>query len=731
MTFGPDGQLWVGDVGWEMYEMVFNVKRGGNYGWSIMEGPQPVLPNQPRAPSRILPAATAYSHAEGASVTGGYVYRGSKFDELSGKYVFGDFETRRIWSAAITPVDGESDALTELTDLIEPSVRIVAFAEDSENELLLLDFDRGTIHGLEANPLSDQPSDFPTTLSDTGLFQDTASQTVAAGVVPFEVTAPMWNDGAQAERWVAVPGTGSIEVLPGPRQLRESSLRERMHFPTDSVLARTITLNDDNDKPVRLETQLLHFNGKIWNGYTYVWNPEQTDAKLAATEGTAITLADYGQFADRSTWKVHSRSECNRCHNLWVGGTLAFTVPQLNRFTDHDGAGSATSARSDTGQLNRMQAMGLLTGRVPAAPASGDRSALTDPYDATANLSHRARSYLAVNCAHCHQNGAGGTSTIDLRPDITLDEMKSLNASPAQGLFQMANASVISPGDPLRSVLYYRTACSGRGRMPHIGSEEVDVAAVAMLGEWIRSLGEQPTEQLASAVDVPRSTRDALRLVAMFDHDQLDAETQTRILKHVREAAPEISNLFTRFQPLEYRRSLSQPLNAAKILATQGDPQHGARLFADNRLQCANCHRIGDVGGRIGPALNDVGKRLKADEILEAVLEPSKKIDPKFAAWTIITESGRVHSGLLIDRTESEIILRTAANEDVRISRQQIEEQFQQVTSLMPDRLLSGLSEQDVADLIAFLSQQQTPRLLTIPNNSHHLPSRNTVSCFE
>ena len=81
MNFGPDGQLWVGDVGWELYEMVYNVKPGGNYGWSIVEGPHTVIPDGKRGPTPIVAPAVAYSHAEGASVTGGFVYQGS---QLSG-----------------------------------------------------------------------------------------------------------------------------------------------------------------------------------------------------------------------------------------------------------------------------------------------------------------------------------------------------------------------------------------------------------------------------------------------------------------------------------------------------------------------------------------------------------------------------------------------------------------------------------------------------------------------
>ncbi len=76
------GDLWVGDVGWELWEMVYRVKKGGNYGWSIMEGPQPVKPEGKRGPTPISPPNLAFPHTEAASITGGYVYRGKRLKDL-------------------------------------------------------------------------------------------------------------------------------------------------------------------------------------------------------------------------------------------------------------------------------------------------------------------------------------------------------------------------------------------------------------------------------------------------------------------------------------------------------------------------------------------------------------------------------------------------------------------------------------------------------------------------
>ena len=724
INFGPDGQLWVGDVGWELYEMVYNVKPGGNYGWSIVEGPHTVIPDGKRGPTPIVAPAVAYSHAEGASVTGGFVYQGSQFPELTGHYIFGDYETRRIWSASITKnEDGSADSLSDLTDLVDPSVRIVAFGEDTSGELLLLHFDEGTIYGLERNESVGEPSAFPRLLSETGLFTDVVNQLPSPGVIPIEINAPMWDDGATADRWLGIPGDDPIQSLRGPKRMQESSLRESMHFPVDSVLARTVkTDNAPGTSTVAVETQILHFNGKSWAGYSYLWNADQTDAELAPAAGTDLRLSDYGKSFGERTRNVHSRSECIRCHNAWAGGVLGFTLSQLNRpvrFVRNDAkrarmshhatrfAASAPDTTSDN-QIDWLRDIGILAGDIPEDLRNSSEprvAALAHIRDTEAELDHRARSYLSVNCAHCHQKGAGGTATIDLRHEASLEEMKTVGATPVQGTFQIPGGAIIAPGRPSKPILFYRTACSGRGRMPHIGSQQVDVEGVNMLRDWIASLDSE-----AQSVPIEpslHSTPQALEVVARLDRGEIADNDRKTLLAEARDAGPEIRNLFTRFQPQEYREQFNRRLDVAHLLSMTGDATNGAALFADKRNQCITCHRVGKSGGQIGPALDDVGKRLNPGEVIGSMLDPSQRIDPKFSAWTALTINGKVHSGLLVNRTETDVTLRTVRNEDVVIAKSDLEELIQQTVSLMPDRLLNDFTDQQIADLLAFLSARK------------------------
>ena len=77
--------------------MIDRVERGGNYGWSLMEGRQPVRAEGPRGPTPILPPTIDHPHSEAASITGGYVYRGNRLKELMGVYVYGDYQSGKVW----------------------------------------------------------------------------------------------------------------------------------------------------------------------------------------------------------------------------------------------------------------------------------------------------------------------------------------------------------------------------------------------------------------------------------------------------------------------------------------------------------------------------------------------------------------------------------------------------------------------------------------------------------
>ncbi len=129
------GFLWVGDVGQGDFEEVDIVEKGGNYGWNVMEGPECFSPRFNCRDAGLEEPIVYYSHSEGCSITGGYVYRGSA-STLDGAYIYGDYCSGKIW---LLRYDGLK--IIEHVLLADSDLQISSFGEDEEGELYILSFD--------------------------------------------------------------------------------------------------------------------------------------------------------------------------------------------------------------------------------------------------------------------------------------------------------------------------------------------------------------------------------------------------------------------------------------------------------------------------------------------------------------------------------------------------------------------------------------------------------------
>jgi putative heme-binding domain-containing protein len=733
------GDLWVGDVGWEKWEMIYRIKKGGNYGWSVMEGPQMVRPNAKVGPTPILPPNLALPHTESASVTGGFVYRGKKYPDLVGTYLCGDWETRKVWGAKF-----DGDKLVSNRVLAQTGQRVVAFGENEGGELYYLDHDpKSGVWHLVPNQEEDHSKDFPRKLSETGLFSDTAKHKPAGGVIPFSINAMQWIDHAEAERFIALPGTSTLIFYQEPQQVPKSMFQSRYFFPKDAVLVKTITLRmtqEDPDSERRVETQVLHFDGTNWNGYTYQWDDQQTDAVLVPATGASkiFKVKDVGAPAGsrEQTWHFFGRGQCLQCHNPWAGYNLAFTPSQLDREQKY-------GAIKDS-QLRTLEHIGIL------AHGGKDKTAiklakpywkpLVNPFPVLAGMSSvedRARSYLQVNCAHCHQFGAGGTAQIDLRYDIPLKDMRVAYKHPIQGEFGIPEASIVAPQSPDKSVLFYRMATLGKGRMPHIGSYNVDEPGLHLIESWIDSLedksgkakihlvftrqetigaikklGEikdllQQQEQIKSWLKDPTN---ALMVVRAFEdrfvQHKLPPDLRQKFIHHAMKDSPAtVRDLFERFIPdAEKIKRLGDVIDPQDILKLTGAAANGKKLFFGAGSQCLKCHRVGSEGQTVGPELTKIGTKLKRAKLLDKLLFPSKNIDPKYLVHTVAMLDGRIYVGQIVEKTAKELVLREVANlKEYRLPLAGVQETFAQKTSLMPEGMLRDLAAQEAADLLAYL----------------------------
>ena len=465
------GQLWVGNNGQDLWEQVYLIRKGANYGWSVSEGSHPFRHQREAGPDPISPPVAEHSHGEARSLTGGRVYRGQRLPGLVGAYIYGDWSTGRVWGLKH---DGNEASWHRL--LVDTPFNITGFGTDHSGELYVIDEVSG-FYRFEPTTEADRPArEFPTRLSQSGVFASVAPLRAHPAALPYQVVAPQWADGAKIERVAALPGPERIEQKP------QKNAGGAWTFPNGSVLAQTLSLDvvDEAGKPVprRIETRLLTRQQGEWVGYSYRWNDEQTDAELVGDSGDG---AEY-EVADPKVpgghrgqlWRFPSRSECLTCHSRASGFVLGFTPLQLDREVK----------ASD--QLATFEQIGLFEGSLPRRP--DDRRRLVDPSDPKAPLEARVRSYLDVNCSVCHVREGGGNARIELNLDTPTRRMSLIDEPPVHSNLGIADARLVAPGSADRSILYQRISRRGADQMPPLVSTEVDLRAVEMIGEWIRGL---------------------------------------------------------------------------------------------------------------------------------------------------------------------------------------------------------------------------------------------------
>ncbi|HUQ69396.1 MAG TPA: PQQ-dependent sugar dehydrogenase, partial [Planctomycetaceae bacterium] len=292
-SFDRQQRLWAGEVGQDLWEMVYLVQKGGNYGWSVNEGRHPFRPERPRGPGAFVPPVAEHPHSDFRSITGGYVSQTDRLPELKGAYIYGDYDTGKLWSLKHT-----GGKVTEHRQLADTQIRIVEFAQDAAGEVYLVDFAGGGLHRIVKAPPQQETKPFPRKLSETGLFASTKDHIPAKGLIPYSVNAPLWSDGAEKDRFLALPGDAKIEfdavVYPHGPDYADVGWR----FPDGTVLVKTFSMEMEAGRAEstrRLETRLLQhrkmpgnddeYGAQYWYGYTYVWNDEQTEGTLVEAGG--------------------------------------------------------------------------------------------------------------------------------------------------------------------------------------------------------------------------------------------------------------------------------------------------------------------------------------------------------------------------------------------------------------------------------------------------------------
>jgi uncharacterized repeat protein (TIGR03806 family) len=465
------GDLWTGDVGQGVWEEVDLIQKGKNYGWRIMEGFH--CYNSPSCDtSGLTLPITEYNHNIGRSITGGYVYRGPRLERLYGVYLYGDYVTRKIWG--LKYANGQ---VLENKIIAESPANISSFGEDENGEVYVVGYD-GRFFVFEEKDDFPPVSDVPQTISESGLFTNIDSLVLAPGLIPYSVNAPFWSDGAYKTRIIALPDTAKISF----------SQTGFWIFPGNAVIVKNFfleTVEGDSQSRKIIETRFLvrHESEEQWDGFSYLWNDEETDATLLDSSFTRSFSITDGDSVYTQHYYYPSRSECNVCHTPAAGNVLGLRTAQINK--NHLFTQSGNSIVDN--QLRSYNKIRLFSSDIGEDYRAFPK--LTDPSDDSAEITDRARSYLDANCANCHRPDGTGRSNMDMRYDIPLEAAHLVNEIPTLGDMGLEGARRLVPGSADSSLIYLRMLDTLEFRMPPIGSLLVDKAGVHLLKNWIDTLG--------------------------------------------------------------------------------------------------------------------------------------------------------------------------------------------------------------------------------------------------
>ena len=474
MSFdGPTGDLWVSDVGGGLREEIDIVTRGGNYGWALREGFTDG-PKSAQAPSNFdtlygTRPIHDYQHGsgptQGNSITGGFVYRGSRFPSLVGAYIYADYSSGNVWSIRRSGANGATVPIR-----LTGESGIGAFGKDPANgDILMANLSSDRIRRLVGGL---PPAGFPTTLSATGIFAELAELSPNPGVLGYSVNLPFWSDHAQKRRWFTIPSLGPTMTW---------SADGLWGFPNGQVWVKHFDLELTRGNPAtlkRIETRVLVKNSTGAYGVSYRWDDAGADATLVPEEGAAFDLnVTENGMARIQRWQIPGRGDCMTCHTAAAGHALSANTRQMNLSGIMNGTpGNQLTVLRDAGYFGNA----VISAHVLPRHLRPDETLF--PIEA------RVRSYLAVNCAYCHREGGTASPAVwDGRPELTLTQTGLIHGLASNNGGDPANQLIV-PGDIPRSVVVSRVAVeNGFTRMPPLGSNEPDQVNIDLLKSWITS----------------------------------------------------------------------------------------------------------------------------------------------------------------------------------------------------------------------------------------------------
>jgi uncharacterized repeat protein (TIGR03806 family) len=317
----------------------------------------------------------------------------------------------------------------------------------------------------------------PEYLSQWNLFDgDLSNLQPAQGVLPYDLNTPLFSDYADKLRFIKLPA-GTKAHFRHP---------EVMDFPQGTILVKNFLYEKAQvgnlKKRKIIETRLLVHEAAGWNALTYVWNEGQTDAKIEIAGTTVpVRISREGGEVMSINYSVPNLVQCKSCHEK--GGRMTPigpTVRQLNKKL-------AYNEGQVVNQIDRWKLLGMLEG-VPTGTLP--KLAVWDDTE-TGTLNERARAWLEINCAHCHQSDGPAKNTGLYLTSYERDAYRlGINKPPvAAGRGSGGLQFAVVAGQPDQSFLLHRISSNDPGiMMPELGRKLVHEEGVKLIEEWIISL---------------------------------------------------------------------------------------------------------------------------------------------------------------------------------------------------------------------------------------------------
>lgn len=296
-------------------------------------------------------------------------------------------------------------------------------------------------------------------------------------VLPYDLITSLFTDYAHKSRFVWMPEGAAATY----------SKDEVMEFPVGTVLIKNFyyphDFRDESKGKRILETRLLVKREDKWDALDYVWNNEQTDAALNIVgDSKKVDFINPEGVTRHIDYSIPNKNQCKNCHNLNnVQMPIGPKVRYLNKdYKYTDGVRNQLEKWTEIGYLKGYEKEENLTNKI------------ADVFDEkTGSLEERAKSYLEVNCAHCHRKeGSANTSGLFLLLSEKNPESWGIMKSPvAAGKASGNNLYDIVPGKPGESILVYRTESDDPEiRMPELGRSVAHAEAIILIKEWIAAM---------------------------------------------------------------------------------------------------------------------------------------------------------------------------------------------------------------------------------------------------